>query len=292
MAQDGKIPSLTSIASIDPANDVLEIADVSANASNKVTPYGLFGITSNAASLNDSQTLTNKALTAPTIASPILSGTITGTYTLAGTPTFPSSVVTLTGSQTLTNKILTSPTLNAPTLTNASITADAISGFTTANAGTIYGITISGGKLSGTNLTNSTVGPSQLATGATAVFTTGSSTTTNTAYALLADAVTTSVTVTIGVNGIALVGLNVLIGNSTGADSSYMSFAISGATTQASNDNLACIYQAWTTNTSDSRSGVFVLTGLTAGSTTFTLQYRVVAGTGSFQYRRLAVVPL
>lgn len=61
-------------------------------------------------------TLTNKTLTAP-----VLSGTVTGTYTLGGTPTFPSSVVTLTGSQTLTNKTLTSPIIgtisNTGTLT-------------------------------------------------------------------------------------------------------------------------------------------------------------------------------
>ncbi|MGE0289695.1 MAG: hypothetical protein AB7I42_25605, partial [Bradyrhizobium sp.] len=44
----------------------------------------------------DSQTLTNKTLTAP-----VLSGTVTGTYTLAGTPTFPATVVSTTGTQTL-----------------------------------------------------------------------------------------------------------------------------------------------------------------------------------------------
>ena len=35
----------------------------------------------------DSQTLTNKTITAPAISSPVLSGTATGTYTLGGTPT-------------------------------------------------------------------------------------------------------------------------------------------------------------------------------------------------------------
>ena len=57
------------------------------------------------------ETLTNKTLTAP-----VLSGTVTGTYTLGGTPTFPSSVATLTGTQTLTNKTLTSPTMTSPAL--------------------------------------------------------------------------------------------------------------------------------------------------------------------------------
>lgn len=54
-------------------------------------------------------TLTNK-----TIASPVISGTITGTYTIGGSPTFPATVVTTTGSQTLTNKTLVAPALGTP----------------------------------------------------------------------------------------------------------------------------------------------------------------------------------
>lgn len=162
----GKITDLTAIPAIDPANDVIEIVDVSANASYKVTPQGLFTLTSNGVSLNDIQTLTNKTLTAPTINSPILGGTITGTYTLAGTPTFPSSVVTLAGSQTLTNKILTSPTINAPTITNASMTADAITGFSSANTGTIYGIPVTNSTLGSTVLAANAVQANQLATNA------------------------------------------------------------------------------------------------------------------------------
>jgi len=60
------------------------------------------GLGSAAVGLTDTQTLTNKTLTAP-----VLGGTITGTYTLGGTPTFPASVATLTGTQVLTNKTLT-----------------------------------------------------------------------------------------------------------------------------------------------------------------------------------------
>lgn len=61
-----------------------------------------------------SATLTNKTLTAP-----VLGGTITGTYTIGGTPTFPSSVVTLTGSQTLTNKTITTPAISDATVTGS-----------------------------------------------------------------------------------------------------------------------------------------------------------------------------
>lgn len=177
MANDGKITSLTAIPAIDPANDVLEIVDVSANASYKVTPQGLFNLTSNAVSLADVQTLTNKTLTAPTLTSPIFNGTITGTYTLAGSPTFPSSVVTLTGSQTLTNKTLTSPILTTPTLTNASITQDSVVGFTSANNGTIYGVSVVNGALGTNALASNAVQASQLATNA--IFLGSASITTN-----------------------------------------------------------------------------------------------------------------
>lgn len=62
-------------------------------------------------SLTNTATLTNKTLTAP-----VLGGTVTGTYTLGGTPTFPAAVVQLTTTQTLTNKTLTAPDITDPTI--------------------------------------------------------------------------------------------------------------------------------------------------------------------------------
>ena len=79
------------------------------------TAVGLGSVdnTSDATKNSATATLTNKTLTAPA-----LSGTVTGTYTLGGTPTFPSTVVLTTGAQTLASKTLTSPIINGPTGTD------------------------------------------------------------------------------------------------------------------------------------------------------------------------------
>lgn len=148
-----KITGLTSLAagSVDRAVDVLEIADVSAAQSKKITPNALMGISGSAVGDTDSQTLTNKTITAPTISSPTFSGTLIGTYTIGGTPTFPSSVATLTGSQTLTNKVLTSPTINAATISNPTLTVDSINEFTASNGVTVASVNIKSGVLNTNN---------------------------------------------------------------------------------------------------------------------------------------------
>lgn len=156
--------ALPTANSIDAINDYVPIYTASSTATQAINRNTLLNLTSNPVGLTDTQTLTNKTLTSPTISGPSLSGTITGTYTIGGTPTFPSSVMTLTGTQTATNKTLTSPTINSPTITNASLTADSISGYTTSNAGTIYGIAVSGGQITNAAIANGTIGSAQIAT--------------------------------------------------------------------------------------------------------------------------------
>lgn len=152
-----KISALPLANSIDAVNDVFPIVTNNINTTQKISRNTFLGLSSAPVGLTDSQTLTNKVLTSPTIntgtlSSPTFSGTIAGTYTIGGTPTFPSSVVTLTGSQTLTNKVLT-----APTITNATLSADTITGFTVSNSGTIYGLSVSVGVLASPTLSG-TVG--------------------------------------------------------------------------------------------------------------------------------------
>ena len=102
--------------------------DVTGNAD---TATKIASITnSNIVQLTDTQTLTNKTLTSPTITG---SGTITGTFTgnLTGDVTgnadtatkiasiTNSNIVQLTDTQTLTNKTLTSPTITGTVTTSA-----------------------------------------------------------------------------------------------------------------------------------------------------------------------------
>lgn len=163
----GEITDLSPIAAIDRTNDLLEIVDVSANQSDNVTPNNLMGITSgNALSTTDSQTVQNKTLdntNSITVkaanfvledgsdttkqAKFVLSGITTGNTRAFTLPDTSDTIVVLAASQTLTNKTLTSPTITGGTIDNATVTVDSVAGHTTSNTGTIYGISITTGKI-------------------------------------------------------------------------------------------------------------------------------------------------
>lgn len=144
---DFQIPDKTLLTTVDRAADSWLIYDNSATALKRTTINYALDLTSHPVGVDDTQTLTAKTLTSPTINGATLSGTLAGTYTIGGTPTFPSSVVTLTGSQTLTNKVLTSPTINNATVANPTLTVDTVSEYTTANGVTIDSLNIKDGKL-------------------------------------------------------------------------------------------------------------------------------------------------
>lgn len=118
-----------------------------------------------------------------------------------------------------------------------------------------------------------------------------SQTTTSTSYTDLTTA-GPSVTVTIGSSGLALVTLSADMYNGTSGAYAFTSFVVSGGNTVAASDANGISVGGSTANPEILIGRTVLLTGLTAGSTTFKLQYRVSGGTGTFINRNIAVVPL
>lgn len=112
-------------------------------------------------------------------------------------------------------------------------------------------------------------------------------TTTSTTYANLT---TVGPEVTVVTITEALVIATCQMANNTAGGQCFASVAVSGATTLAASDDRAVIFESSAANDVSNMSRVFKITGLTAGSNTFTMKYRVNTGTGSFTRRELLVV--
>jgi hypothetical protein len=80
--------------------------------------------------------------------------------------------------------------------------------------------------------------------------------------------------------------------NSAAPSRALVGVAISGATTTAASDLGAAHALIGTASAEQTIVGARVVTGLTAGSNTFTLKYRTTSGALNVQYRRLIVIPL
>lgn len=99
-----------------------------------------------------------------------------------------------------------------------------------------------------------------------------------------------AVTVTTGTAALAF--LTATISNSTSGATANASIAVSGATTLAASDNDVLRIQGGGTTDVQRCTSLVSFTALTAGSNTFTVQYRVVSGTGTYSTRVITVVPL
>ncbi|TFB85858.1 hypothetical protein E3O44_12715 [Cryobacterium algoricola] len=102
--------------------------------------------------------------------------------------------------------------------------------------------------------------------------------TSSTTYADLATT-TDTVTIMVGPSGKALVGISATM---FGAQQ-YCGFSVSGASTVAAMDSQAILIN----NVTSTIGSTFLVTGLTPGSNTFKLKYRVTSGTGTFVDRRI-----
>jgi hypothetical protein len=80
--------------------------------------------------------------------------------------------------------------------------------------------------------------------------------------------------------------------NAGGAETAYMSYAVSGATTIAASDEQAAITRTPVTSTDRYRYSLASIPTLTAGSNTFTAKYRSSAGNSAFQDRNIFVMNL
>ena len=84
----------------------------------------------------------------------------------------------------------------------------------------------------------------------------------------------------------ALVSIRSRVVQSGAGSNVFCSFAVSGAGTVAASDSNALFQQG----TTDMRYGhTLVVSGLTAGTNTFTMQYKVSANTGSYGFRQITV---
>lgn len=98
------------------------------------------------------------------------------------------------------------------------------------------------------------------------------------------------VTLTTGTTAIVI--LTALMSNNTAGSNAQMSVAVSGASSIAANTDNALIAESSQAGDLYQMSAAFPITGLTAGTNTFTCKYQVgISGTGTFQRRRLIVLP-
>jgi hypothetical protein len=116
-----------------------------------------------------------------------------------------------------------------------------------------------------------------------------SETTTSTTYTNLST-VGPTVTMTTGTKALVIITSSKM-GNNSGTREAYMSFAVSGASSVSASDARR-IAIGGGTDLQSGQSGVFFLSGLTAGSNTFEAKYRVYGGTCTWADRSITVMDL
>ena len=98
----------------------------------------------------------------------------------------------------------------------------------------------------------------------------------------------TNPSVTLVTGTTAMISISADIWNTT-TSAVIMSVSVSGAGTVAANDDMSIYLSSHTANNEHQMGSTHIMPGLTAGTNTFTLSYRVTGGTGNYYNRRIAV---
>ena len=115
----------------------------------------------------------------------------------------------------------------------------------------------------------------------------GTMTATSYATTLTGDATAVSVTLQTGTT--ALVAFSGVYAHSGVGGTNYTGFSVSGATTLAAADTSAAFWNCPVANYNVPYSWISLVSGLTAGTNTFTLNYKTSGATGTWAQRRLTV---
>lgn len=99
-----------------------------------------------------------------------------------------------------------------------------------------------------------------------------------------------SITLTTGTKAIVMLAAH--MSNGTGTNHCSAAVDVSGASTIAASDSRAIRFEPTSANDAARIGIAYIHTGLTGGSNTFKLQYRVEGGTGTFLNRHLSVFAL
>ena len=139
--------------------------------------------------------------------------------------------------------------------------------------------------------TASWVAPASASANNASALTTGAQTTSSGSFTGLTTA--TAVTVTTGTKALVIISTEMSI--SVNSEQMWASWAVSGATTVAASTSLSVFTETPSTGTLprvNTFTRGYIQTGLTAGSNTFTMQFKVGGGTGVYGNRSISVVDM
>ena len=139
--------------------------------------------------------------------------------------------------------------------------------------------------------TASWVAPASASANNASALTTGAQSTSSSSFTGLTTA--TAVTVTTGTKALVIISTEMSI--SVNSEQMWASWAVSGATTVAASNSLSVFTETPSTGTLprvNTFTRGYIQTGLTAGSNTFTMQFKVGGGTGVYGNRSISVVDM